>query len=317
MRTATLGPEGPPISRLGIGGWQAGGTGPWGAGDDADDETAIAAIRFAVESGITWVDTAPGYGLGHSEEVVARALAPWRVGDEVFVFTKCAHPWEPPDRIRTDLRPESIRRECEGSLARLGVDRLDLLQIHHPDPATPVEESWGTLANLVDEGKVRWIGVSNFGTDLLQRCEAIRHVDTVQPELSLLKPEVRDDVIPWCRTNGSAVLAYSPQGGGLLTGREAAYLEAASEEDRGGASADAIGDLVSQLGPIADRHGIGVGALAVSWTLAIDGVRAAICGARRPSQVEGWIGSSDIDLDAAEMAEIDALAREAGVGAAR
>ncbi len=311
MRTATLGAGGPSISRLGMGGWQAGGSGPWGAGDEADDDAAIAAIRAAIESGVTWVDTAPGYGLGHSEEVVRRALTPWRVGDEVFVFTKCAHPWEPPDRIRTDLDPASIRRECEGSLTRLGVERLDLLQIHHPDPTTPIEDSWATMIDLVEEGKVRRIGVSNFDTDLLDRCEAIGHIDTVQPEFSLLKPEVRDDVIPWCRAHDTAVLAYSPQGGGLLTGRDTVYLEAASDEDRGGLPAEAIADLVARLEPIAQRHGIGVGALAVSWTLAIDGVTASICGARRPSQVDGWIGATDIELSADERAALDAIADDA------
>jgi aryl-alcohol dehydrogenase-like predicted oxidoreductase len=313
MRTVALGSDGPQISRLGIGSWQAGGSGPWGAGGDADDDDAVAAIRFAVESGVTWVDTAPGYGLGHAEEVVARALSPWRIGNEVLVFTKCGHPWDPPDHIRTDLRPESIRRECEGSLARLGVDRLDLLQIHHPDPATPVEDSWGTLADLAEEGKVRWIGVSNFGPDLLQRCDTVRHVDTAQPELNLLKSEARDDVIPWCSTHGTAVLVYSPQAGGILTGRDAAYLEAASRERRAGAPAEAISELVYQLVPIAQRHGVTVGALAVSWTLSVEGVAAAICGGRRPAQVKGWIGAPEIGLDSAEIAEIEAVIRRVGI----
>ena len=150
MRTATLGRDGPRISRLGIGGWQAGGTGPWGAGPEGDEDEAIAAIRSAVEGGVTWVDTAAAYGLGRSEEVVARALAPWRVGEEILVFSKCAHPWELPDRIWTDLSPSTIRRQCEESLRRLSVERIDLYQFHHPDPATPVEDSWATLAALVD-----------------------------------------------------------------------------------------------------------------------------------------------------------------------
>jgi aryl-alcohol dehydrogenase-like predicted oxidoreductase len=174
VRTARLGRDGPEITRLGIGGWQAGGTGPWGAGEGADDDAAIAAIRAAIEAGVTWVDTAASYGLGHSEEVVARALQPWRVGEEVLVFSKCAHPWEPPDRIWTDLAPETIRRQCEDSLRRLGVERVDLYQFHHPDPNTPVEASWATLVELVEEGKVRWAGLSNFDVGQLERCETRR-----------------------------------------------------------------------------------------------------------------------------------------------
>ena len=196
-----------------------------GVGPASNDDEAIAAIRHAVESGVTWVDTAASYGLGHSEEMVARALRPWRIGEEVFVFTKCGHPWDSPDRIRTDLTSASIRRECEGSLKRLGVERIDLYQFHHADPSTPVEESWGTMAQLVEEGKVRWAGVSNFDAGLLERCESIR--------------------------------------------------------------------VLSRLRSVADRLGIGVGALAVAWTLAVEGVTGAICGARRRDQVDGWIVAAD------------------------
>jgi aryl-alcohol dehydrogenase-like predicted oxidoreductase len=315
MKTASLGRDGPVITRLGMGGWQAGGTGPWGAGPDSDDDDAIAAIRSAIESGVNWVDTAPGYGLGHSEEVVAKAVEPWRVGEEVLVFTKCAHPWDPPDRIRTDLRPESIRRECEGSLRRLGVERLDLLQIHHPDPTTPVDDSWGTMAALVTEGKVRWIGVSNFGVDLLQRCEAIRHVDTAQPELSVLVPEARDAVIPWCRDHRTGVLVYSPQATGLLSDSyRPERFASASDEMRARVSGESLSAILARLMPIAERHGVGVGALAIAWALSVDGVTGAICGARRPSQVPGWIGAADLVLGSDDRAEIDAMARTNATG---
>jgi aryl-alcohol dehydrogenase-like predicted oxidoreductase len=313
MRTARLGRDGPEISRLGIGGWQAGGNGPWGAGPGADDQETIAAIRSAIEAGVTWVDTAASYGLGHSEEVVRRALEPWRVGDEVLVFTKCAHPWEPPDRIWTELTPASIRAECEGSLRRLGVERIDLYQFHHADPSTPVEESWTTMAELVAEGKVRWAGVSNFSVDLLERCEAIRHVDSLQPELSLLRPEARDDVIPWCRDHGTGVIVYSPNGAGLLTGaRDRAWLEAASDEDRMDVPADVISELVERLREIATRVSATLPELVTAWTLAIDGVTGAICGARRPQQVEGWIRASDLDLEPVVVEELAALALGTG-----
>jgi aryl-alcohol dehydrogenase-like predicted oxidoreductase len=295
MKTARLGRSGPVISRLGIGGWQAGGTGPWGAGPSADDADAIAAIRLAVEQGVTWVDTAASYGLGHSEEIVARALRPWRARGDVLVFTKCGHPWDPPDRIRTDLSPASIRSECEASLRRLGAERIDLYQFHHPDPLTPVEESWAAMARLVEEGKVRWAGVSNFGAGLLDRCEAVRHVDCVQPELSLLRPGAARDVIPWCRAHGTGVIVYSPLASGILAGaRGPATVEAAR-----GVSADQVLQVTRDLREYADRLRVSPGALAIAWTLATSGVTGAICGARRPDHVRGWIAAADLVLDQA------------------
>jgi len=311
VKTAPLGSSGPHISRLGIGGWQASGPGPWGSGPRSDDGDAIAAIRHAVESGVTWVDTAASYGLGHSEEVVARALQPWSIGEDVFVFTKCGHPWDPPDRIRTDLTPASIRRECEGSLKRLGVERIDLYQFHHADPSTPVEDSWGTMADLVEEGKVRWAGVSNFDVGLLDRCEVIRHVDGVQPELSLLCRRARQDVIPWCRAHGTGVIVYSPMASGLLSGAyDRRRLEQLALEDRRGAGADRILEVVARLRSMAGRLGIGVGALAVGWTLPVEGVTGAICGARRPDQVDGWIAASDLARDVISFSHLDAAGDE-------
>ena len=315
METARLGRDGPVISRLGMGGWQAGGTGVWGAGPAADEDDAIAAIRAGVDRGVTWVDTAASYGLGRSEEVVARALAPWRVGEEVLVFTKCGHPWEPPDRIRTDLSPGSIRRECEESLRRLGVDRVDLYQFHHPDPAVPVEESWGALGELVDEGKVRWAGVSNFGVDLLERCEAIRHVDSVQPELHLLRRNAMAGVIPWCRSHGTGVLVYSPLASGVLSGAwDAGRFARATEDERASLPPAVLASFVDRLRPVAASAGLGAGGLAVAWTLAVPGVTAAICGARRPAQVEAWIGAGDVILRAESLDAIGALLEAEGIG---
>lgn len=299
MITAPLGTTGQEISRLGIGSFQASGSGPWGWGPDADDDAVRAAIRYAVESGVTWVDTAAGYGLGHSEEQVALALEPWDVGEEVLIFTKCAHPWEPPDKIRTDLSPESIRRECEGSLRRLAVERIDLYQFHHPDPATPVEASWETMAELVEEGKVRWAGVSNFDISLLERCEPILHVDSLQPELSLLRPDALD-VIAWCRRNGTAVIPYSPLASGLLTGVRTGERLArlAESEDSDPDLPDRVTNALSCLRNVASGHDVSPIALAVAWVLAADGVTGAICGARNPHQVDGWIGAVDVPNEA-------------------
>jgi aryl-alcohol dehydrogenase-like predicted oxidoreductase len=268
----------------------------------------IAAIQVAVEQGVTWVDTAASYGLGHSEELVARALRPWRTGDDVLVFTKCGHPWNPPDRIRTDLSPASIRAECEASLRRLGVEQIDLYQFHHADPVTSVEESRETMARLVLEGKVRWAGVSNFGAGLLSRCEAIRHVDCVQPQFSMLCPGAARDVIPWCRAHGTGVIVYSPMASALLTGaRDRSALEAMSSEGRRGLSPDQIVRLTERLRQVAHKLGITLSTLAITWTLATSGITGAICGARRPDHVRGWIAAGDFTLDQASLDEIASI----------
>jgi aryl-alcohol dehydrogenase-like predicted oxidoreductase len=314
VRTAELGETGSKISRLGMGCWQASGSGPWGAGPRSDDGDAVAAIRRAVESGVTWVDTAASYGLGHSEEIVAGALGPWRIGEEVLVFSKCGHPWDPPDRIRTDLSPASIRLECEGSLRRLDVERIDLYQFHHADPRTPVEASWATMAELVEEGKVRWAGVSNFDVGLLERCEAIRHVDCFQPELSLLRRDALRDVIPWSGAHGTGVIAYSPMATGALSGvNDAARFDELPADDWRLGSRARILDLVDRLHAIASRTDVTVGALAVAWTLSRDGVTGAICGARSPQQVDGWIGSADVVLAPETLAEIGSIVGENGI----
>jgi aryl-alcohol dehydrogenase-like predicted oxidoreductase len=315
VRFAALGASGPTISRLGIGGGQAGGSGPWGAGPGADDDEAIGAIRRAVESGVTWVDTAASYGLGHSEEIVRRALEPWRVGDEVLVFTKCGHPWDPPDRIQTDLSPASIRRECEGSMRRLGVDRMDLYQFHHRDVSTPVEESWEVMVDLIQAGKIRWAGVSNFDVDQLTRCEAVRHIDAVQPELSLLRREACQDVIPWARLHGTGVIVYSPLASGILADSyELARLRSLNQEDWRRLKADAIVELVTALKRVATRVGLTLDRMAVAWVLVVDGVSGAICDARTPRQVDGWIPAAEDDLDEATRSEIDEIIRHVRVG---
>jgi aryl-alcohol dehydrogenase-like predicted oxidoreductase len=313
VRTASLGTTGATISRIGIGGWQAGGTGPWGGGPGADDDAAIAAIRRALEGGVNWVDTAASYGLGHSEEVVARAIVPWSIGDDVLVFTKCGHPWDPPDGIRTDLDPDSIRRECEGSLRRLGVERIDLYQFHHADPWTPVEASWAAMSALVSEGKVRWAGVSNFDAALLERCEAIRHVDCVQPELSLLRREALDDVIPWCGAHRTGVIGYSPLGTGAL----ARIADATTHGQAEGDEALLVRGLAVQerLGAIGAGIGLSPRELAVAWALSNEDVTGVICGARTPEQVDGWIGASEVELAPDIRTEIGGLAGTGGIAA--
>jgi aryl-alcohol dehydrogenase-like predicted oxidoreductase len=306
VRTAELGRTGATISRIGIGGWQAGGTGAWGAGPGADDEAVIAAIRHALEGGVNWVDTAASYGLGHSEEVVARAIGPRSIGDEVLVFTKCGHPWDLPDKMRTDLGPDSIRRECEASLRRLGVERIDLYQFHHADPWTPVETSWAAMAALVSEGKVRWGGVSNFDVGMLERCEAIRHVDCLQPELSLLRPEALDAVIPWCGAHGTGVIAYSPLATGALARTDGTTHGRAEGDDALRVRGVAVQERLSSIGA---RIGVSSRELAIAWALSNAGVTGVICGARTPEQVDGWIGASDVALAPEVVSDLGSLLR--------
>jgi aryl-alcohol dehydrogenase-like predicted oxidoreductase len=324
MRKRRLGSEGPELTTVGFGAWAIAGEWKFGWGPTDDDES-IAAIRHAVERGVNWVDTAAVYGLGHSEEVVGCALEPFRRGEDVLVFTKCGRSWygRPEGVIENDLRPESIRHELEQSLRRLGVERIDLYQVHWPDwtTGTALEESWGTLAQLAEEGKARWLGVSNFDVDQLERCEAIRHVDSLQPPLSLLTRGARG-AIAWAREHGTGVIVYSPMASGLLTG---AF-------DRGRVDELDPGDwrrtspafrepllsrsleLVDRLRPVAARLGTTLPALAVAWALAQDGVTGAIVGARSPSQVDGWLPAADLELDAEMLREIDAAIAETGAG---
>jgi aryl-alcohol dehydrogenase-like predicted oxidoreductase len=327
-----LGRAGPAITRLGFGAWAIGG-GDWAFGwGPQDDDDARAALRRAVELGIDWIDTAAVYGLGHSEELVGRLLRELPPGDRPYVFTKCGQVWDPADPAappRNDLRPASIRRECEASLRRLGVERIDLYQFHWPDRATgtPVEDSWAELLRLVDEGKVRWAGVSNFDVALLERCAALRHVDSLQPPLSLIRREYAAVEIPWCAQHATGVIVYSPMQSGLLTERWSVERTRSLPEDDWRRRSPRFQSpalerslaLRDALRPIAARHGVSVASIAIAWTLAWPGVTGAIVGARSPAQVEGWIDAASVALSEQDLDEIaGAVARTAaGAGPAR
>ncbi|HEX3392893.1 MAG TPA: aldo/keto reductase [Acidimicrobiales bacterium] len=322
--TAQLGSTPLQVSRVGFGAWAVGG-GDWQGGwGPQDDDESVAAIHHAIDLGINWIDTAPAYGLGHAEEVVGRALQQLPEADRPYLFTKCGLVWTEGARSVTNvLAPESIRGECEASLRRLGLERLDLLQIHWPtDDGTPLEESWATLAALVEEGKVGYIGVSNFGTDLLETCEAVRHVDTNQPELNLVTRRAAADIVPWCAAHGTGVLAYSPMRSGLLTGRfSAERVRSLPDDDWRASDADFAEPrlsrnlaLVDRLRAIADRLGCSLPELAVAWTLAWPGVSAAIVGARRPDQVDGWVGAAAVSLSDDDLDDIAGAVRETGAG---
>jgi aryl-alcohol dehydrogenase-like predicted oxidoreductase len=264
--------------------------------------------------------------LGHSEEVVGRLLRELPVSERPMVFTKCGlvgdrrNPMAEPKRT---LRPGSIRRECEASLRRLGVDCIDLYQFHWPDETgTPVEESWSEMARLVDEGKVRLAGVSNFSIDLLERCEKIRHVDSLQPPFSLIRRDAAADEIPWCAMHGTGVICYSPMQSGLLTDKFAydSVSRLAADDWRKRAvefqepNLSRNLDLRDGLRPIAERHGTTVATIAVAWTLTWPGVSGAIVGARSPEQVDGWVEAANIRLSAVELSEIAAAIRRTRAG---
>src|SRR5919204_5807790 len=299
-----LGRDGPELSVVGVGAWAMGG--PWKFGwGPQDDEQSMAALHHAFDAGINWVDTAAVYGLGHSEEVVGQVL---RERGDVLVATKCGRGWyhSPSGEPTYDLRPQSIRFELTQSLKRLGVDRVDLYQIHWPDPltGTPLEASWQTLAELADEGKIRWLGVCNFGVEELERCERIRHVDSLQPPVSLINRHALAELLPWCAAHGTGVLGYSPLQSGLLSGEFSAERVAGLPADDWRRRAPDFTDpalsanlaLAERLRPVAARHGVTVAAVAVAWVLAQPGVTAAIVGARRPSQVEGWAAAGTLTL---------------------
>jgi aryl-alcohol dehydrogenase-like predicted oxidoreductase len=313
------------ITRLGLGTWAIGG--PWAFGwGPQDDADSIAAIHRAVALGINWIDTAAVYGLGHSETVVGQAMRTLPGAERPYLFTKCGLVWDADDREaepRRVLRPASIRRECEASLRRLGVERIDLYQFHWPDETgTAVEDSWDTMLQLVQEGKVRWPGVCNFDVPLLERCEAKGPVASLQPPLSLIRRRVAGAELPWCLAHGVGVIAYSPMQSGLLTeGFSAARLAALPDGDYRRRGREFTGDrfasnlaLRDALRPVAGRLGVPVHVLAIAWVLAWPGVTGAIVGARSAGQVDGWIEAAALTLTPGDLEEVAAVIRRAGGG---
>jgi len=314
------------ISRIGFGAWSIGGAGWAYRGSSERDDQSIAAMLRAFERGVNWVDTAPIYGRGHSEELVGRTLKVVRV-ERPRVFTKCGRRWDGPDASpKSDLRPAAIRADCEASLQRLGLAVLDLLQFHWPDNDTgvPIEESWGELLRLVEDGKIRGVGVCNFDAQLLERCEAVGHVDSVQTPLSLIARDSADGLLQWCAAHDTAVIVYSPMQVGLLTDSFSAGDVGRFEPDdwrrrhpefqspkleRNLALRDA-------LRPIAQAHSTTVAAIAVAWALAWPQVTGAIVGARTAEQVDGWIDAATIVLSESDLDYMAAalIATEAGSG---
>jgi len=299
------------ITRVGLGAWAMGGGGwdwAWGGQDDAE---SIAAIHRALELGVNWIDTAAQYGFGHSEQVVGRAIA--GVTPRPYVFTKCGQPEGPGRTTVHSLRRDSIRRELEGSLARLGVDSIDLYQLHFPIPEEEVEEGWATLAEAKAEGLVRHIGVSNFDVAQLRRAQAIAPVETLQPQYSLIARDVEEAILPYAEGEGIGVVVYSPMGSGMLTGQMTRERIAGLPEDDWRRHDPRFREpqltvhlaLVARLEEVAARHGVAPGAVAIAWTLRDAAVDGAIVGVRHPGQVDAVVDAGRLRLGADDLATIE------------
>ncbi|MFM2216213.1 MAG: ral stress protein 69 [Planctomycetota bacterium] len=293
METKRLGNSDLQITPVGIGAWAIGGA-DWAFGWSAqDDRESIRAIHSALDCGINWIDTAAVYGLGHSEEVVARALREYG-GAKPYVFTKCERAWDANRQIVKSLKRDSIRSECEASLLRLGVDQIDLYQIHWPEPIEDIEEGWGTLVDLQREGKVRWIGLSNFNASQMEAVRKLGAITSLQPPYSLIRREVEAETLPYVQNLGIGVIAYSPMGSGMLTGamtRE--RVENFPEDDWRKRSVHFQEPLLSRnlqiasrVVQVASRLGVSPGAVAIAWVLHNPAVTGAIVGIRSSGQVE-------------------------------
>jgi len=314
MKTRALGNSDLCITPIGFGAWAVGGDWEFGWGPQ-DDAQSIAAIHRALELGVNWIDTAAVYGLGHSEEVVARALREWK-GARPYVFTKCGMLWDDQGKIRYSLRAESVRRECEASLCRLKAEVIDLYQIHWTaDDLGETLEGWRALAALQNEGKVRWIGVSNASVEELEQLKDIAPVTALQPPYSLIRRAVEAAELPWCQCEGVGVIVYSPMASGLLTGamtreRIAGLLKndwrARNEQFQEPRLSENL-KTVERLRAVGARHGRSPGEVAIAWTLNHPAVTGAIVGARNAKQVEGIIGAMSFRLTSQELTEVEGI----------
>jgi aryl-alcohol dehydrogenase-like predicted oxidoreductase len=313
MNTRKLGNSDLTITPIGFGAWAVGGPWQFGWGEQSDRDS-IAAIHRALELGMNWIDTAAIYGLGHSEEVVAKALRDWK-GKRPYVFTKCGMVWNEKNEVSYSLRPKSIRRECEASLLRLGVDAIDLYQIHWPvDDFAETAAGWATMKELQKEGKVRWIGVSNFSVQELQKSHAIAPVTSLQPPYSLIRHDAEKDLLPFCERENIDVIVYSPMASGLLTGAMTRERVANLPADDWRRSNPEFQEpklsqnlaLAERLRAVGARHGKSPGEVAIAWTLRNAAVTGAIVGTRNAKQVDGIIGAATFRLTSQEITELEA-----------
>lgn len=312
MKLAQLGNSDLEITPIGIGAWAMGGPGYRFAWGDQNDEDSVAAIHEGLDAGMNWIDTAPVYGLGHSEQVVAKALN--GMSEKPYIFTKCERVWNDQGEIGKSLKGESIRRELEASLRRLNVEAIDLYQVHWPEPEEDIEEGWSTLAELKSEGKLRHIGVCNFNVAQLQRAQAIAPVTSLQPPYSMLRRGIETEILPFVLQQGIGVIAYSPMASGLLSGKMTAERAASLPENDWRSRSDEFKEprlsknlsVAVKLGEIAARHGRTAGEAAIAWTLRLPAVTAAIVGIRNAAQVAGVAGALAFRLNEDEIAQIEA-----------
>ncbi|MEA2446504.1 MAG: hypothetical protein QOK47_141 [Actinomycetota bacterium] len=317
MKTRKLGSAGPEISVIGFGAWEAGGMG-WGP-NPPEDQT-IRAMQTAFDNGVTWIDTAEVYGGGTSEEIVGRAV---KGREDVLVFTKVA-----PKPEGTGFGSDEIRAAADASLKRLDRDVIDLFQLHWPDDSIEIEETWQAMSSLVDSGKVRYIGVSNFGQDLIARCEKVRHVDSLQPQFSMLHRERRKDLLPFCGENGIGIICYGPLAYGLLTGVFDANTKFSDDDWRSGkhgldhyyeplfspGNYEKNLAIVDSLRPVADRLGITLPQLALAWVVHQEAVTGAIAGSRSPEHVAENARAGSVELEQKDLDEIESLLSAGGNG---
>jgi len=316
MNTRLLGNSDLAITPIGIGAWAIGGAGWNGSMGPQNDADSIPAIHAALDHGLNWIDTAALYGLGHSEKMVARAIQ--GRSPRPYVFTKCERVWDTNRNIGACLKAESVRRECEDSLRRLRVDAIDLYQIHWPEPDPDIEEGWTELARLKEEGKVRWIGVSNFSVKQMKRAQAIAPISSLQPPYAVVRREIEQDILAFCLSQNIGVIVYSPMYAGLLTGamtreRVANFLPEDWRRNLPGFNEPALSqnlEVVEHLREIGRRHGRSPGEVAIAWTLNHPAVTGAIVGFRSTQQVEGIVGAAEFRLSRAELSQINDVLKQ-------
>jgi aryl-alcohol dehydrogenase-like predicted oxidoreductase len=318
LEKRAFGKTGMEITPIGFGSWAIGGSGWAAAWGPQDDEEAVGAIRRAVELGMNWIDTAAAYGLGHSEELVAGALEDVPESDRPYVFTKCSLVWDEKRDVHNNLKKDSVKRECEGSLRRLQTDVIDLYQIHWPRPKEDIEEGWSALAELKEEGKVRHIGVSNFDVSQMERAQGIAPVETLQPPYNMLNRGIEEEILPYCSEHDIGVIVYSPMRSGLLTGKMSRERVANLPPDDWRSRNPDFQEprlsrnleLVGLLEEIGGEHGRSPAEVAIAWTLRHPAVTAAIVGGRRPDQVDGIVGAAEFRLDEDELERIETFLAE-------
>jgi aryl-alcohol dehydrogenase-like predicted oxidoreductase len=321
VQTRQLGNSDLHITPLGFGAWAIGGSGweyGWGSQEDTD---SIAAIHKALDLGINWIDTAAVYGTGHSEEVVAQALKTYQ-GKKPYIFTKCTLVWDAQRKVRPEHSAASVKHECEASLRRLQIDSIDLYQMHWPPPdnGPGLEEAWQAMAELQKEGKVRWIGVSNFNVEQLKRAQKIAPITSNQPQYNVIRRQIEAEILPYCEQQNIGVIPYSPMASGLLTGamtkERAAALPADDFRSRNPEFQEPRLSiniaLVERLRQVGQRHGKTPGEVAIAWTLRNPVITGTIVGARSPKQIEVIVGAADLHLTKEEIAEVEGAAMAAG-----